>query len=38
MSELIKLYEDHVDRKKLKHIVEILRNGGLVIYPTDTVY
>ncbi|MEQ9091606.1 MAG: L-threonylcarbamoyladenylate synthase [Balneola sp.] len=38
MSELIKLYEDHVDRKKLKHIVEILRNGGLIIYPTDTVY
>jgi len=38
MSELIKLYEDHVDRKKLKHIVEILRHGGLVIYPTDTVY
>lgn len=38
MSELIKLYEDHVDRKKLKHIVQILRNGGLIIYPTDTVY
>lgn len=38
MSELIKLYEDHVDQKKLKHIVEILKNGGLVIYPTDTVY
>lgn len=38
MSELIKLYEDHVDKKKLQHIVETLRNGGLVIYPTDTVY
>ncbi len=38
MSELIKLYEDHVDRKKLKHIVEMLKAGGLIIYPTDTVY
>lgn len=38
MPELIKLYEDQVDHKKLKHIVEILRNGGLIIYPTDTVY
>lgn len=38
MSELIKLYEDHVDRKKLNHIIEILRDGGLIIYPTDTVY
>ena len=38
MSELIKLYEDHVDKKKLQHIVETLKKGGLVIYPTDTVY
>jgi len=38
MSELIKLYADNVDQKKVNHIVEILRNGGLVIYPTDTVY
>lgn len=38
MSELIKLYEDHVDHKKLQHIVDILRDGGLIIYPTDTVY
>lgn len=38
MSEFIKLYEDHVDPKKLAHIVEVLRRGGLIIYPTDTVY
>lgn len=38
MAELIKLYEDHVDEKQLNKIVKILRNGGLIIYPTDTVY
>lgn len=38
MSEFIKLYEDHIDQKKLSHITEVLKRGGLVIYPTDTVY
>lgn len=38
MAELIKLYEDHVDIRKLARIVGVLKNGGIVIYPTDTVY
>ncbi len=38
MAELIKLYEDHVDTKKLARIVNVLKNGGIIIYPTDTVY
>lgn len=38
MAEFIKLYEDYVDPKKLAHIVDVLKNGGLIIYPTDTVY
>lgn len=28
----------HVDPRKIKRIVEILLDGGVVIYPTDTVY
>lgn len=38
MAEFIKLYEDPIDQKALQHVVDVLRNGGLVIYPTDTVY
>ena len=38
MAEFIKLYEDPIDQKALRHVVDVLRNGGLVIYPTDTVY
>ena len=38
MAELIKLYEDHVDTRKLARIVSVLKNGGIIIYPTDTVY
>ncbi|MEP2771647.1 MAG: L-threonylcarbamoyladenylate synthase [Fulvivirga sp.] len=37
-AELIKLYAENTDRKKVEHIVEVLRNGGVIIYPTDTIY
>ncbi len=37
-AELIKLYAEKTDRKKVEHIVEVLRNGGVIIYPTDTIY
>lgn len=35
---LIKLYEDNIDNRKLRQIVEALKSGGVIIYPTDTVY
>lgn len=38
MAELIKLYEQNPEQKKLDKIVEALRDGGVIIYPTDTVY
>jgi len=38
MAEFIKLYEENPDAQQIKHITQILRKGGLVIYPTDTVY
>lgn len=37
-AELIRLYEENPDPKKVKQVVDILRDGGVVIYPTDTVY
>ena len=38
MAEFIKIYEDNPDPAKIKRVVEVLQKGGLVIYPTDTVY
>ncbi|NKI25160.1 tRNA threonylcarbamoyl adenosine modification protein, Sua5/YciO/YrdC/YwlC family [Arenibacter nanhaiticus] len=38
MSEIIKIYPENPNPKEIKRIVDILRKGGLVIYPTDTVY
>lgn len=38
MAELIRIYEENPNPKDVKRVVDVLKNGGLVIYPTDTVY
>ena len=35
---LIQVHPQNPQEKELKKVVEILKNGGLIIYPTDTVY
>ncbi len=35
---LIKIYADNPSEKHLNKVAEILNEGGLIIYPTDTVY
>lgn len=38
MAELIRIYEENPSPKEIKRVVEVLRDGGLVIFPSDTVY
>ena len=38
MAEFIKIYPENPNPKEVKKVVSILQKGGLVIYPTDTVY
>ncbi len=38
MAQFIKIYDENPNPKEIKKVVDVLRNGGLVIYPTDTVY
>ena len=38
MAEFIKIFEDKPSEAAIKKVVDVLRDGGLVIYPTDTVY
>jgi tRNA threonylcarbamoyl adenosine modification protein (Sua5/YciO/YrdC/YwlC family) len=38
MAEYIKLYEENPDPRRVRQLVEVLKNGGVIIYPTDTVY
>ena len=35
---LIKIYEDNPNMNQVRHVAEVLRNGGVIIFPTDTVY
>ncbi|SFS58265.1 L-threonylcarbamoyladenylate synthase [Sphingobacterium wenxiniae] len=35
---LIKIYEDNPNPKAIQQAVDILKKGGVIIYPTDTVY
>lgn len=38
MSKFIKIYEQNPDESKIKEVVEVLKKGGLIIFPSDTVY
>jgi len=38
MAEFIKIYEENPNPKEIKRVVNIIRKGGLVIFPSDTVY
>jgi len=35
---LLKLYDTNPNPAQIRHIAEVLRNGGIIIFPTDTVY
>lgn len=35
---LLKLYENNPDPRQIHKIVDLLEQGGVIIYPTDTVY
>lgn len=38
MAQFIKIYPENPNEKEIQKIVKILKDGGLIIYPTDTVY
>jgi len=37
-AELVKIHPGNPERRKVLHIVDVLQKGGIVIYPTDTIY
>ena len=34
----LKIHPENPEERKIKQVVECLRDGGVVIYPTDTIY
>lgn len=37
-NKVVKIYEENPNPVKIRHVVEVLRNKGVIIIPTDTVY
>jgi len=35
---LIRMYNDNPAPRHVRQVVDVLRNGGIIIFPTDTVY
>ncbi|NQX92997.1 MAG: threonylcarbamoyl-AMP synthase [Flavobacteriales bacterium] len=35
---LVSIHPDNPDQRKVKQMVELLKKGGVIIYPTDSVY
>lgn len=38
MAELVKIYNENPNEREIDKVVKILQKGGIIIYPTDTVY
>jgi tRNA threonylcarbamoyl adenosine modification protein (Sua5/YciO/YrdC/YwlC family) len=38
MAQFIKIFEENPNEKEIEKVVKVLKQGGLIIYPTDTVY
>jgi tRNA threonylcarbamoyl adenosine modification protein (Sua5/YciO/YrdC/YwlC family) len=38
MAQFIKIYPQNPNEKEIAKIVKVLQDGGVIIYPTDTVY
>ena len=38
MAEFLRIYEENPNPKEIEKVVSVLKRGGLIIYPTDTVY
>jgi tRNA threonylcarbamoyl adenosine modification protein (Sua5/YciO/YrdC/YwlC family) len=34
----LKINPDNIDLRKIRAVIEVLKNDGIIIYPTDTVY
>ena len=38
MGKVLRVNPDNPERKKIKYAAELLKKGGVVVFPTDTVY
>lgn len=38
MAKILRIYPENPSEKAINEIVEVLKKGGIIVYPTDTVY
>lgn len=38
MAKFLRIYEENPNPREIDKVVKVLKRGGLIIYPTDTVY
>ncbi len=38
MAEFVKIYEENPNPEEINKVVSVLKSGGLIIYPSDSVY
>ena len=38
MAEMLSIHSDHLKRRHIQRAVDVLREGGVIVYPTDTIY
>jgi len=37
-AEFLKIHPQNPEMRKINRVVDVLRDGGIIIYPTDTIY
>jgi tRNA threonylcarbamoyl adenosine modification protein (Sua5/YciO/YrdC/YwlC family) len=37
-AEFLKIHPSNPEQRKINHVVDVLQKGGVIIYPTDTIY
>lgn len=37
-AEFLKIHPKNPEMRKVSHVVDVLRGGGVIVYPTDTIY
>jgi tRNA threonylcarbamoyl adenosine modification protein (Sua5/YciO/YrdC/YwlC family) len=37
-AEFLKIHPENPEKRKITHVVDVLKRGGIIIYPTDTIY
>ncbi|MDX1315854.1 MAG: threonylcarbamoyl-AMP synthase, partial [Eudoraea sp.] len=37
-AQFIRIYDENPNPRQIGQVVDVLKRGGIIIYPTDTVY